>query len=438
MECVSDIISEVKSHTLTVCLTALSMTASGMNTEEMLHELKTCRLNIASGESIELYKDEEFTDALMIEHLRKLLAINRLSVLHLLPASGVLKKSFKRWMNLANLNDVNYLVRYGFMTDDEINGKVSLHPLIQEVTLLETLPSVSNCRTLLDSLHLICHAHGLEVRKPEQVINSLISIMEQVIPDEPEYYLLFMQDMFPYLDKYLITDHLPKLVERISSFMGVHELNSPNNKALLLDYKAELFVMHKDYQNALKKRLKALEMLKPYLDAKADTRTVNQVSNLYNNITNTYLLLKKGKEATESIRQAFLLRKEYKQFATHDTLQQMMNLTNMLIFSKEYEQAEQLLHLYENIVLEVEGQDSFDYAVCQLGKGLLAFFQNEPVHAEIYLLDAERRLTDNMGENSAYVKTAYRYLHSLYSRWNKKGKALKYQKKLLKDINKHI
>lgn len=442
MQCVSDIISEVKSHTLTVCLTALSVTASGMDAEDMLYELKNCGLNISLGETVELYKDGEFTDALMIEHLRKLLEINKLSAaqndiicnLSLFPSSGVLKKSFKQWMSLTSLNDVNYLARYGFITDDEMNGKISLHPLIQEVAILETQPSVSKCRTLLDNLHLICLVHGLEVRIPDNVINSLISIVEQVIPDIPEYYLFFMQDMFPYLDKYLVTDYLPKLVDRMSAFMDEHKLNSPNNKALLLDYKAELFVLRKEYNNALKKRLKALDILRPCFTPDADLRTVNQLSNLYNNISNIYLLLKNGKKATEAMKQAFAIRKEFKQYETHDTLQQMVNFTNFLILSKEYEQADQLLLFLENIVLETEGVDSFDYAICQLGKGILALHQNEPVHAEICLLDAEQRIVTYMGNDSAYSKTAYRYLHNLYKRWHKNEKALEYRNKLFSAI----
>lgn len=78
-EAVAKIISELRGHTLSVCLAALSLSASGIEPEELLYELKSCGLNISSGESVELYKDEEFSEALMIEHLRKLLQLNQLS-----------------------------------------------------------------------------------------------------------------------------------------------------------------------------------------------------------------------------------------------------------------------------------------------------------------------------------------------------------------------
>lgn len=187
------IIQTVHSHTLTVVLSALSLSASGMEAEELLYELQTCGLSISSGEAVELYKDGDYTDGLMAEHLKKLLQLGKLSDpcldvlrnLSLLSSSGVLKNAFKNWLKLPSLNDVNYLAKYGFIHDDRENRKISLHPLIREIVALETLPSVSNCHTLLDSLHCICLVHGLEVKRTQNVIDSLISITENIMIDIP-------------------------------------------------------------------------------------------------------------------------------------------------------------------------------------------------------------------------------------------------------------
>lgn len=135
---VKDIIQKVGCHTLTVCLSALSLTASGMEPEELLAELRSSGLNIASGEDVELYKDSDFTDGLMIEHLRRLLQLSKLSNqqldilrnLSLLPVAGILKNSFKNWMRLDNLADVNHLIKYGFINEDTDNKKISLLFLI--------------------------------------------------------------------------------------------------------------------------------------------------------------------------------------------------------------------------------------------------------------------------------------------------------------------
>lgn len=268
---------------------------------------------------MELYKDDDFTNGLMIEHLRKLLQLGKLSNqqldilrnLSLLPVAGILKNSFKNWMRLDNLADVNHLIKYGFINEDTDNKKISLHPLLQEVIAIETIPTVTACRTLLNSLHLVCLAHGLELRRPENIIAALISVSERIIIDDGAYFLLFLQDMFPYLDKYLVSDYLPKLTDRISYLMEEYKLDSPCDRALLLDYKAECFLLKKDYGNAVKKREKAINIMEKLHTKNADTRTANLLSNLYNNLSNTYLLMKRGNEAANALRAGFDIRMEY-------------------------------------------------------------------------------------------------------------------------------
>lgn len=151
--------------------------------------------------------------------------------------------------------------------------------------------------------------NGVEVRKPQNVIDSLISIAENVIVDSPDYFLLFLQDMFPYLEKYLMRDYLPKLVNRIEYTTNQMEQVGDDfptddnsnicNRVLLLDYKAELLVMKKDYKTALKKRQKAINIIEstPLNSEKADLRTVSLLSNLYNNLSNVYVLMKKPSDA---------------------------------------------------------------------------------------------------------------------------------------------
>lgn len=435
------IIHTVHSHTLTVVLSALSLSASGMEAEELLYELQTCGLSISSGEAVELYKDGDYTDGLMAEHLKKLLQLGKLSDpcldvlrnLSLLSASGVLKNAFKNWLKLPSLNDVNYLAKYGFIHDDKENRKVSLHPLIREIVALETLPSVSNCHTLLDSLHCICLVHGLEVKRPQNVIDSLISITENILIDIPADYLLFLQDMFPYLEKYLVTDYLPKLVERIEYVMK-QDTPSYCDRALLLDYKAELFLIKNDYKNALKKRLKAVSVLEPYHTKDADQRTANLLSNLYNNLSNTYLLMKKTKEAAEMLHTALTIRQEYAHLGlaeSHDMLQQLLNLTNMLVLSKNTDMAKQVLSTYENLVLEHEGTQTLDNGVCQMMYGAIALSEGNAKEAELHLLSAENIISEVMGTDNDYVKTVYLYLNNLYSRWQKPEQALAYKNKYL-------
>ena len=439
-EVVKDIIQTVGCHTLTVCLSALSLTASGMEPEELLTELRTCGLNIASGEDVELYKDDDFTDGLMIEHLRKLLQLGKLSNqqldilcnLSLLPVAGILKNSFKNWMRLDNLTDVNHLIKYGFINEDTDNKKISLHPLLQEVISIETIPTITACRTLLNSLHLVCLAHGLELRRPENIIASLISVSERIIVDDGAYFLLFLQDMFPYLDKYLVSDYLPKLTDRISYLMEEYKLESPCDRALLLDYKAECFLLKKDYANAVKEREKAINIMEKMHTKDADMRTANLLSNLYNNFSNTYLLMKRGNEAANALRTAFDIRMEYIRLGLtefHDSLQQMMNLINILLLAKDVDNAKIVLEQYESLVLEHLSDTSLDYGICKLSKGIIDMMEGTTESAEVNLLAAESIIGNAVGTDNDYMKTTYRYLNNLYAQRKKPEKAIEYRDK---------
>lgn len=439
---VKDIIQTVGCHTLTVCLSALSLTASSMEPEEMLAELRSCGLNIASGEDVELYKDSVFTDGLMIEHLRRLLQLGKLSNhqldilrnLSLLPVAGILKNSFKNWMRLDNIADVNHLIKYGFINEDTDNKKISLHPLLQEVIAIETIPTVTACRTLLNSLHLVCLAHGLELRRPENIIAALISVSERIIIDDVAYFLLFLQDMFPYLDKYLVSDYLPKLTDRISYLMEEYKLDSPCDRALLLDYKAECFLLKKDYGNAVKKREKAINIMEKLHTKDSDTRTANLLSNLYNNLSNTYLLMKRENEAAKALRTAFDIRMEYAHLGltkSHDSLQQMMNLINILLLAKDVDNAKIVLEQYETLVLDHLSDTSLDYGTCKLSRGIIDMMEGTPESAEVNLLAAESIIGNAVGTDNDYMKTTYRYLNNLYARWKNPEKAIEYRDKFL-------
>lgn len=90
-----------------------------------------------------------------------------------------------------------------------------------------------------------------------------------------------------------------------------------------LQRKAECFLLKKDYGNAVKKREKAIGIMKKLHNEDADMRTANLLSNLYNNLFNNYLLMKRRNEAAKALRTAFDIRVEYAHLGlteSHDSL----------------------------------------------------------------------------------------------------------------------
>lgn len=252
--------------------------------------------------------------------------------------------------------------------------------------------------------------------------------------------------MFPYLEKYLVTDYLPKLTDR-KEYVMMQDTNTAQNEselqqntrsqcnnALLLDYNPELFLVKKDYKNAMKKRLKAVGLLEQFHTEDTDLRTTSLLSNLYNNLSNTYLLTKKPKESAEMLHIALTIRQEYAHLGlieSHDMLQQLMNLTNMLILPKSTEMAKQALSTYENLVLKHEGTQTLDNSVCQMMYGAIALSEGKAKDAELHLLSVEHIIADVMGTDNDYAKTVYLYLNNLYTQWEKPTQALTYKNKYL-------
>ena len=139
--------------------------------------------------------------------------------------------------------------------------------------------------------------------------------------------------------------------------------------------------------------------------------------------------MKKPKEAAETLHTALAIRQDYAHLGlaeSHDMLQQLMNLTNMLILSKNTGMAIQVLSAYENLVLEHEGTHTLDNGVYQMMYGAIALSEGKAKEAELHLLSAEV-----MGINNDYVKTVYLYLNNLSARWQKPEQALTYKNKYI-------
>lgn len=175
--------------------------------------------------------------------------------------------------------------------------------------------------------------------------------------------------------------------------------------------------------------------MEEYHTGEVTERSANLLSNLYNNLSNTYLLMGKSKDAVTTLKAAFEVRQKYADYGllkTHDTLQQMMNLVNMLILSKDFDAAESLTAFYENLVLENLGKDCIDYGVCLLTKGIISYALGKPANAETCLLSAEAVFNEILEEDNGYSKTTCQYLYNLYRRWQKPELAERYKQKLLK------
>ena len=139
-----------------------------------------------------------------------------------LPYTGISARIFAKWLELPTLNEINDLIETGFV-QTTTRHTISLHPMIKEIALSETKPSVSSCHILLDSLQKICLMHGMEVAYYKKLFQTIGNIIELIEKDDIPKYLLFLENAFPYMDNYNYHKGMKRDIHGIAGVLHQHQ-----------------------------------------------------------------------------------------------------------------------------------------------------------------------------------------------------------------------
>lgn len=137
--CIRKIIKLADCHTLTIELIAKTQLNSGISEKEMLDRLKQSGFSL-TGISDTIENNGE--SKILIEHLSKLFDISdiendesKIRIMRyfslLEPHTAIRANTVKKWFWLDNLNDVNALIKLGWLSRSENN--YTIHPVISDV-----------------------------------------------------------------------------------------------------------------------------------------------------------------------------------------------------------------------------------------------------------------------------------------------------------------
>ena len=167
---VESIINELHYHTLSVELAARLLTSGILEPCRLLTEIQSTKSVLHTDDKINIVKDGTSSRATYYEHIHKLLSLIGLSdeavkimrCMTLIPYEGIKPRLLGKWIGLNNLNAVNELIEYGFIQENDYR-KITLHPLIQEITIDDTQPSITSCISLIEAIRIQCLYHGLDL-----------------------------------------------------------------------------------------------------------------------------------------------------------------------------------------------------------------------------------------------------------------------------------
>ena len=313
-------------------------------------------------------KDGKSRKATYYDHIHTLFSLYQLSEaetdimrnLALSPLAGVQNRLFANWLKLRDMNTVNALIEKGFIKAME-GRMIALHPMMQEVTMEETKPSVQGCRILLDSLQQICLRHGEEVSYYKQLFQTIESIIIQIENDDMLVYLRFLEDVFPYMENYHYYPGMELVLDTLSALLKDSAIGSVADRALLLSYQA---AYEKKSDKAIKMQKDAIAMIP---EITADNALL--VSNLYANLGGMYRVNGKLELAKENMEQAIRIIEEYGLAYYPDSIVQITNYAVLLTDMGQPDIGLSALRKLCRVIREYNSDTGLDYANVQEAMG---------------------------------------------------------------------
>ena len=378
-----EIIHTVHNHTFAVELSARLLEIGILSPQELSDKLIAEKAAMNDPDKISVKKDGRSKKATYYNHIHTLFSLYQLSEtektimrnLALAPRSGILAKLIALWLELDDLNAINDLIEKGFI-EARAGRTILLHPMIQEITVDETKPSVSNCSTLLRSIQNTCLHHGKDIMYYQTLFAMIESIAELIYNDDMNTYLRFLEDAVPYMEKYHYVDLMRNVVDKISALLKDKSVGTISDRALLLDYQA---ILEKSNAKAIQLEKRAVNTITEINEGNAWL-----AANLHSNLGMYYMKDGQLEPARQNMETAYHILEQYDLINYHDSVALITNyavlLTNMGQANEGFSALRKLCH-----VLRQAGSDrSLDYGIVKEAMGNICAAVGDTEQARIH------------------------------------------------------
>lgn len=381
------IIQVVHRHTLAVELAARLLETGILEPEVLLHKLQTEKVALDASDSIGITKDGHSKKATYYQHIHTLFSLFHLTAgeqevmraLIFTPSSGIPVRILAHWLQLSDANIINDLMEQGWI--QLLSGPMAaLHPMVQEVAMADMRPSVTNCARLCSSLRNICLRHGEEVPYHKQLFQTILAITTTIQVDDPPTYLRFLEDAFPYMEKYQYTSGMEALTTSMSHLLDDPNLGTAADRALLLDYCA---ACQADPARALALEQKAVELLGDITPEHALL-----AANLHANLGGLFRKTGHLESARHHLETGIHLLEQFHLTSHHDSI---IQIANYAAFLTDAGQPKTGLSALEKLSQQLRAQGrqiSGDYAMVQESMGAICLCMGEISQANTHYQQA--------------------------------------------------
>ena len=410
---VEEIIETVHRHTFAVELAAKLLENGILPPEQLLEKLREEKASLENEDKISAIKDGQNNKATYYNHIHTLFSLYSISQeqqdimrdLCFLPPAGISARIFADWLGLTTLNDINDLIETGFVQANT-RHTISLHPMIQEIALSETRPSITSCHTLLDSLQKICLMHGMEVSYYKKLFQTVENVIHLIEKDDISKYLLFLEDVFPYMEKYLYQKGMKEIIRELKQLLKGNNHGTSSDRALLLDYQA---TVETKPEKAIKLEKEALAQIKEITETNA-----HLVSNLHANLGGLYRMNGQTELAKEHMEKGILLLEQNNLLYTNDSIPQINNYAALLTEMQESERAMSALQKLAQIIKHYNSDHCLDYAQVQESMGNICLITANISQAKSHFKKAMKIYENVWADEPELIEEKYQEIQELY------------------------
>lgn len=398
------IIELAYSHTLLIVMIARTLKYTELDYEDIINALSSGITETPTDSTIPITKDGLTSSQLYQHYLFNLIELANLtqnqleilSMLSLMPIDGISITSAKEYCAQKDLNDINYLVRLGYVSWNETtNSNLSVHPLISEIVLkknIENMPTITSAlvRNFLQSVYKEKHYPDTA----EQRIG--VSIFEWIISCETQNYCYAARDLAGFFLKggqfYYLTE-TSKYIKTHADILTENEL--PYINALASYYQGTTYVQLANDKLARPHFKKAAN----YLHNKSNASSV-ELELYYSALIETAACIEEPNEAITALKQIDIPEGSLSEHTRQALFsRQLFKLAGKYLLLNDIEQANMLFDECLDHRMKLYGADSIYVGLVYANIGFTYQEKKEYSKASRMYFDALKILEKHLPKN---------------------------------------
>jgi len=292
---------------------AKTLGVTDMPPEALLSVLRKEGLRMSNPNKVKVVKDFSTKKRTMYGHIQALFDLQGLSddqrfyLRHILliPDEGIPKRLFGEWLGTNDFNLVNTLIEFGWLKEDEVTRRISMHPFLCEVIASFDCPSFDKCGDFLERLRQEYADNDADKVYYRDLLNLAPGIFRFLEVNDTTQAFQMLKQIIGYLDNHMYFQTMSEVLTVMKDAVPLGA-DHPIETATYEFHWGVVLYAKMDGENAESRFKNSISCLKPF-----DEVTGPFASALYSRLAGYYMMCGNGEKYQECAECAASLKEKY-------------------------------------------------------------------------------------------------------------------------------